>query len=370
MKIIPKVITYSAQKILNIQKYCDGGWFWVKYSAHPYLGCIYGCRYCYEWEKKYSPNQKSYLLDRMIKVKKNAADLLAQELATQPVDIITLGDWQPVESKYRISRAMLKVVNELGFPVLINEKSPLILKDLDLLKKINERNYANVGFSIITTRDDETRDIFEPKAPSVKSRFEAMEKLASNNIITGTVFMPILPFIYDNEKNIKEVISSTKEAGGKYILDAGLTLNGYCREKYFHALKKYDPKLINQYEKIYQNQDSFQSYYQGVHNLVKKYCQQYRIANTIPRPVNYFPEQTRINKLIAEKIYIKARELQLQGDALYRVLAHTKVAREIDRIDYDVLTLYQKEGRDGLKKISGVGDKLAALVEDILNNFK
>ncbi len=370
MKIIPKVNIYSAKRILNIQKYCDGGWFWVKYSAHPYLGCTYGCQYCYEWDKKYTPYQKSDLLDQMIKVKKNAADLLAQELATQPIDIMTLGDWQPVESKYRLSRAMLKVINELGFPVFINEKSPSILKDLDLLKKIKERNYANVGFSIITIHDDETRDIFEPKAPSVKARFEAMEKLASNNIMTGTVFMPILPFIYDNEINIKEVIQTTKEAGGKYVLDAGLTLNGYCRERYFHALKKYNPKLINQYEKIYQNQDSYQSYYKDVHNLVKKYCQQYRITNTIPRPVNHFPKQMRINKLIAERIYIKARELQLQGEASYRVLAYTKVAREIDRIDFDILTLYEKEGWDGLKRISGIGDKLATFVEGIFSNFK
>jgi DNA repair photolyase len=197
-----------------------------------------------------------------------------------------------------------------------------------------------------------------------------MAKISEAGIMTGTVFMPILPFIYDNEKNIREVVKMTKEAGGKYVLDAGLTLYGYCKDKYYQALKTYEPELIGKYEKIYQDPNSMQVYYRGVHNLVKEYCQRYRIANTIPRPVGFFSKKTRINKLVAERIYIKARELQLQGESNYRVLAYLKTAWGLDEINYDILTLYQKEGKNGLQKLDGVGDKMALVIEGVLADFK
>jgi DNA repair photolyase len=363
------VTSYTPKKILNVHKHCDGGWFWHKYTAHPYLGCVYGCRYCYEWDKKYNPYSNPAEFDIRLQVKKNGPDLLAQELASQPTDIIMLGDWQPIETKYHLSRAMLKIVKELGFPVFINEKSPLIVRDLNLLSAINQKSYANVGFSIITAQDDETKEIFEPKAPSIQSRFEAMKDIADAGIMTGTVFMPILPYIYDNEKNIEAVVKRTKEAGGKYVLDGGLTLVGNCQKKYYEALKVYDPKLIAKYDKLYQDSRAMSDYYQNVHNLVKRYCQKYRIANTIPRPIAFYPKKTQVNKLVAEKIYIQAREIQFQNDSDYRVLAYQKVARLLDNLEEDILTIYQKEGRDGLMKIKGIGDKIANFIEAIFNRI-
>uniref|UniRef100_A0A7C6ECX5 Radical SAM protein n=1 Tax=candidate division WOR-3 bacterium TaxID=2052148 RepID=A0A7C6ECX5_UNCW3 len=366
----PSITTYSAQKILNVRKYCDGGWFWNKYSAYPYLGCYYGCLYCYEWDRKYTPFKNPSDFDQKIWVKENAVDLLASELASQPTDIIMLGDWQPIEKKYRLSRAMLKVVQELNFPVFINEKSPLLLQDLDLISAISQRSYANVGFSIITTQDDHTRQLFEPKAPKVESRFAAMAKVASAGILTGTVFVPILPFIYDTPKNIQAVVKMTKECGGKYVLAGGLTLFGYCKEKYYEALKTYDSKLIAKYERLYRDPNELKTYHQNIQGLVKKYCQAYRIWDTIPRPVHFFPKKTRINKLIAERLYLKVRDLPIQNENQYRIQVFLKVAHSIDEAENDILTIYQKEGKVGLKKIKGVGDKMADVLQAIINDFQ
>lgn len=138
-------------------------------------------------------------------VKENAPELLKKELENKPREIIYIDSYQPAEAKYRYVRRMFEICLEFGFPVFINEKSPLLLQDLDILKKINEKSYLNVCWSIIIAKDDEVRLAFEPKAPLVKSRFAAMKKLAENKILTGTAFMPILPFIYDNEKNIEEI---------------------------------------------------------------------------------------------------------------------------------------------------------------------
>ncbi|MGQ9718750.1 MAG: radical SAM protein [Nitrososphaerales archaeon] len=198
--------THRPERILNVYKHCDGGWFWSKYSAHPYIGCEYGCLYCYEWDRKYNPYDDPEDFDRIVQVKKNTLGLLRKELVKKPIDLIAIGDWQPAEAKYRLSRGMLEVVLDLGFPVFINEKSPLVLRDLDLIKKINNKAYANIGFSIMTTKDDRMRMIFEPKAPTVRSRFDAMASFAKEGLSTGTVFMPILPYIYDDDENLEAVM--------------------------------------------------------------------------------------------------------------------------------------------------------------------
>lgn len=174
---------------------------------------------------------------------------------------------------------MLEVCLELGFPVFINEKSPMLLRDIDVLKKINKKSYLNVSWSIITTKDDETRRIFEPKAPPVQTRFEAMKKLAKENILTGTIFMPILPFIYDDEKNIDAVIKRTKECGGQYVLDAGLTLWGYCGIYFYKVLENHNPDLVPKYKKLYSNSKLLADQTAKVHEAVLKYCQKYKIRS-------------------------------------------------------------------------------------------
>lgn len=200
---------YKTKTILNTQKHCDGGWFWVKYSAFPYIGCEWGCEYCYWRDEKYNPHKASRdpevlrfddPFSEYIKIKEDASKLLQKALKNKPRDLIYLNNYQPIDSKYQYTRKMLKVCLDLEFPVFINEKSPMLLRDLDILKKINKKAYLNIGWSIITTKDDQTRASFEPKAPAVTARFKAMRELAKNKVLTGTVFMPILLFIYDDEK--------------------------------------------------------------------------------------------------------------------------------------------------------------------------
>ncbi|MGQ9468595.1 MAG: hypothetical protein ACUVTD_02020 [Nitrososphaerales archaeon] len=92
-----------------------------------------------------------------------------------------------------------------------------------MIKKISGKAYANIGFSIIAIKDDETGRIFEPKAPTVISRFEAMRSPSKEGILTGTVFMPILSYIYDDDENLEEAVKKTKEFGGSYVLDVSLS---------------------------------------------------------------------------------------------------------------------------------------------------
>ncbi len=193
-----KYQTYRPVRILNVHKYADS-WFWDKNSAHPYLGCEFGCEYSYNRERRYNPYTRPEDYSRVIRIKENASERLRKELSKVPKDIIMVGDYQPIEAKTGLSRQMLQVCLDLGFPVLVLEKSTLVLRDIDLLEKINQKAWACVCFSIITTKDDEVLRLFEPRAPPVSSRFKALKRFSDRGIMTGVAFMPILPFIYDDD---------------------------------------------------------------------------------------------------------------------------------------------------------------------------
>lgn len=355
---------YQAKKILNSYKHADGGWFWVKYSAYPYKGCYFGCEYCYERDEKYSPFKgQPILFDKLIKIKKNAVELLAKELKKVSPDFISIGDWQPAEKKYRLSRKMLEVCYQLGFPVFVLEKSPLILTDLDLLRKINKKAGVVSGFSIITTKDDKTRRIFEPKAPTVRSRFQAMKKISQAGILTGTSFMPILPFFYDDEENLEAVVKETKKNGGSYVLAGGLTLWDGVKPYFFNVLKKNFPNLLAKYQKIYENEESFGEYWHRITSKIKELCQKYHLADSISRPIKHFPVNIHFNKKMAEKFYLKAREIQEQGGNHYKEWAYRKAAWAIDDLEESLVDIYNRSWLVGLQKIEGIGNRLAHEIE-------
>ena len=371
--------TYHTKSILNINKHSGDGWFWVKYSAYPYIGCEWDCQYCYCRDNKYNPHKPerdqsvlSYSdpFSQYIKIKEDAPEMLLKALRNRERDLIYIFAYQPVESQYHYGRKMLEQCLLLMYPVFLNEKSPLILKDLDLLKKISQKSFLNVGWSIITTRDDETRKIFEPGAPDTTSRFSAMKKLAENGIYTGTVFMPILPFIYDDEENIEGVIRKTKESGGKYILDAGLTLWGECGTHFYKILEKYDKNLIPKYHKLYNQTGNFDKYYIDIHKTIVKYCRKYNIPYYIPRPVKHFQKEVQLNKKIAGKLYVRVKEMQLSGESGYKEKALKKSARKLDYLEKGIEEIYHVEGINGIIKAIGCGNNLARWIEEQVNKAK
>jgi DNA repair photolyase len=116
-------VLYRSKRILNVHKHVDGGWFWTKYSAHAYVGCQEGCVYCYWRDEKYNMLARDpaarHLSDpfsQYIKVKTNAAELLRKELSRVHKDVISVSDYPPAEARYGLSREMLKICAELGFP--------------------------------------------------------------------------------------------------------------------------------------------------------------------------------------------------------------------------------------------------------------
>lgn len=178
---------YRAKSILNKGKRADH-WFWTRYSAYPYKGCQHRCVFCYCREKRYCPFEDLGDFGYVVKVKENAPELLRRALGRAPVDMIATGDYQPAEKKFQVSRRMLEVCLDFGFPVSILERSPLVLRDLDLLREVNVRAPSVVSFSVISAPGspayERVREM-ENLAPKMERRYAAMEEVAKAGILTG-----------------------------------------------------------------------------------------------------------------------------------------------------------------------------------------
>lgn len=363
-----KIVKYKADKVLNIHKYVDS-WFWDKYSAYPYKGCQFGCEFCYNREARYRPYEDPDDFSRVITIKENAPELLRNELTKVPTDLIAIGDYQPVERRYKISRKMLKVCLDLGFPVFILERSPLVLRDLDILKEINKKGFALVAFSIITTPKSKNYSklrFFEPKSPKVNRRFKAMKKISKSGILTGTVFMPILPYIFDDDENIENVIKMTVANGGSFIVAGGLTLGRGYKKRYFDILKKIDPSLVNKYRILYPSYNVYgpDPIYMGeIANKVTELCEKYKISDRIPRPTRFFPEKLRLNKKIAEIFFDKVYRLEIKNKSFYRVWGYRKASWALDALKENIYDIYKEKGLKGLDEIKDIGEFFSEQIE-------
>ncbi len=277
-------VEYRAKRVLNVYKRPDANWFWTRYTAAPYIGCEHACEYCYARADKFLHFDDIEDFSRTIKVKTNAPKLLRKDLKGKEIDVITTGDWQPAEERYGLSREMLKVVKDLGFPLHVIEKSDLLLRDLDILKEINDRTWCCVSFSL-STADDEMAALLEPGAPAPSKRLKAIETLSDNGILTGVTYMPIVPFLTDSEEMIRETIVRSREAGASYALASSMTLSSGQRERFYRFLDERFPGAKQTYEEVYAGRYSpGQLYTAKLMRRVHQICVEEGMPQRIERP--------------------------------------------------------------------------------------
>jgi DNA repair photolyase len=162
------------------------------YALNAYIGCSHKCLYCYaRFMKRYTGHSEPW--GEFVDVKINAPELLSQEIKKKKSGRVWISGvcdaYQPLEKKYQLTRRCIEILVENGWPFTIQTKSPLVLRDLDLLKKARD---CEVGFTI-TTADEKVRKIFEPYAPPIAKRVEALSLLHSAGITTFVMIAPMLP---------------------------------------------------------------------------------------------------------------------------------------------------------------------------------
>ncbi len=358
---------YRARKIVNVHKHVDGPWYWDKYSSQPYVGCRSDCQFCYTRGKRYLGRRDPDTFDSLIRVKINAVELLRPELSRLPPDLITCGDWQqPAEDLYRLSRNMLEVVYDLGFPLFIVERSPLLIRDLDLLAEINRQTWVGVAFSL-SNIDPTLKQAFEPRSPGIKSRLQTMEKLAQANILVGASLMPIIPLVGDDEKHLADTIRATKDHGGSFVLGGGLTMDGVQAERTLEAARQLDPALATNWRELYNwakegkpNYSPPRAYNARLGLLIRELCTRHDMPDRMPRYIA--PGPLAVNKRIAERLFLKTYDLELEMAKDYRIWAYRKAAWTVDEWPENIAQLYQAGGEVELRKLPGIGKSLAGQI--------
>jgi DNA repair photolyase len=251
--------------------------------------------------------------------------------------------------------------------VFVLTRSPLVLRDLDLFKAINLRAKAVVAFSIISTPDSinyESIVRMEGLAPNVGKRFQAMEVMAREGILTGTVAMPLLPLLCDDEPNLNALAAWTAGHGGKFVLGGGLTLADQQKEFFLRVLRQNHPELVNTYETLYPTGSYSQARpWQKVGAAIRDACLKAGISDRIPRPI--IPgEKREKNKRLVEKLAYKLHTLELEHASNTTIWAYRKATWAIEDLKQDIGLIYQSMGKRGIEKIPGIHP---TLVEEVTN---
>jgi len=355
----------QARKVVNIHKHVDGPWFWGKYTAHPYIGCRSGCEFCYSRGGRYLGRRDPDTFDSVIQVKVNAVELLRKELAPLEREIIACGDWQqPAENRYQLSRRMLEVIREFDFPLFIVERSPLLERDVDLLADINRQSWVGLIFSI-SNLDPLLKRAFEPRSPGVKRRLQAMEKLAAAGIRVGTSMMPIIPFLGDDDGHLDETVRATKDHGGSFILAGGMTMEGIQAERTISVVGRIAPELESRWRDLYDwrpgakpSYSPQRAYSARLGLRIRELCAKHGLLDRMPRYIA--PGPLAINKRIAERLFLKTYDLELQGANDYRIWAYRKAAWTVDEYPQNISDLYREQGKIGLIQLPGIGQSMAS----------
>jgi DNA repair photolyase len=297
-----------AKSVLNGPETTGMG-FW---SINPYIGCAFGCAYCYArythryvMERAASDEKMTDVLDeaynklppwlafeRNIFVKKNAPEVLSRTLrfgsdkhlkllAGEAIVIGTATDpYQPAERRFRITRGILEVLSEHpGLSVTIITKSPLITRDIDLLSRINRLSHLSVHISLITLNRDLARRI-EPRAPTPESRVRALARLREAGIDAGINCMPVLPGITDNPSDLEALVKRVSEAGATYVGACAVRLKAAAKKRYLPFIEQEFPHLAERYRNTYGNSAyAGEKYREGLAKFFGKICAKYGVRD-------------------------------------------------------------------------------------------
>ncbi len=275
----------------------------AKNGMNLYRGCTHGCIYCDSRSKCY---QFTHDFED-IEVKQNAPELLEQTLRSKRKKcMIGTGamcdPYMHCEKELRLTRRCIEIIERYGFGLAIQTKSDLVLRDLDLFQKIQEKAKCVVQMTL-TTYDEALCKIVEPNVCTTKKRFETLKILQQNGIPTVVWLSPILPFINDAEENIEGILDYCIDAGVYGIINfgMGMTLRAGDREYFYAALDKHFPGLKEQFHHKYGYAYQIASSQNAkLMKLFHKKCRAHGIVDNVEEVFQYlstFPQKEQYQQL-------------------------------------------------------------------------
>jgi DNA repair photolyase len=355
----------QAKSILRKHKKIDS-WFISQYGMNLYRGCTHNCIYCDGRSEKYRVEGE---FGEEVIVKINAIDLLQKELEIKKKGTplkkcyIMIGggvgdSYQPVEKKYKLTKKTLELLYKKNLPISILTKSTLVKRDIDIIKKINEKNRAIISFSFSST-DDKISSIFEPSVPLPSERLKTIEFFKNEGIACGMFLLPVIPFLTDNPKVMDITIRQAKKAGVDFIIFGGMTLkDGRQKDYFFNALTKLYPELIAEYHNIYKKDKwghPIPEYYDSIHNTYNILTKKYKIPKRIP--LYLFQDILSKNDLVIVLLEQIDYLLKIKG----KPSPYGFAAYSISKIKEPISELKGK-----LQNIKGVGPTTESMILEIL----
>ena len=228
-----------------------------RWTVNPYRGCTHACVYCFARPThEYLGFGAGRDFEREIVVKVNAPERLRAELGRKSWqgEHVALGTntdpYQWVEKRYELMRGIWEAMRDARNPCSVLTKSPLLLRDLDLMRELS----AVTGFSAalsIPTLDQKAWRATEPRTPNPRARLDAVAELARAGIKTGVLVAPLMPGINDSPTQVREVVRLATEAGAGYISGIALHMRPGVRQVFMEWLSEQHPELVPRYESLY-----------------------------------------------------------------------------------------------------------------------
>lgn len=247
-----EIVEQAARSLINPVKGMPFGW-----SVNPYRGCYHQCVFCYARRTHWFLDEDG--VDRWgsrIFVKINAPAIVRRELARaswkrEYVAVGTVTDpYQPLEGRYRLTRRILEAFADYDTPAGIITRSPLVVRDVDVLRTLACNAGVGVSISIATLDDALAREI-EPTVAPPRQRLRAVAVLAAAGINVNVALAPVIPKLTDAPESLEAVVRAAREAGAANVWSSTLYLGDVTREAFFAYVRAHRPELIEHYERLY-----------------------------------------------------------------------------------------------------------------------
>ena len=254
----------------------NSSWLPYKYDINVYRGCSHRCIYCYAlYSHEYIGGGDFY---GDIYAKTNVADVLARELVRHGGQMVNLGgvcdSYQHAEREYRLMPQVLKLLAKHKVPTVVCTKSPLILRDIDLLEAVDKANALGTAFTI-TTMDAAVARLIEPDAPGPGERMDAVSKLRARGLACGVHMMPIIPFLTSEMSSLEAVFRAAKDAGAEYVLAGALNLKGRTRPGFMDSVRLAFPSEYRKVREIYRSKQAYRAYKEHLHETLETLRKKY-----------------------------------------------------------------------------------------------
>jgi DNA repair photolyase len=250
-------VEYFTLPVRSLTNKCTARHILFDWTINPYRGCEFACKYCYaRYTHEFMEMREGVDFERKIYVKQQSAWLLRRDLKkVKPGQEIAIGTatdpYQPAERRYGMTRSIMEeLALHSGLSIGVVTKSQLVLRDIDVLRQIGERNSIAIHLTVTTMNVDLARKL-EPRAPRPDIRMDAVRQLNEAGVTAAVICAPVLPGISDHPADLDKVIAAAARAKAKYVYPNPLFLKDCAWKMFMPFVEEHFPQLVASYTSRY-----------------------------------------------------------------------------------------------------------------------